>query len=59
MTVQRPLLPGREEFENELRDLLTKDVPADRNGYPSPSAIRKADDLVAKILSLYDRCANR
>lgn len=51
---QRPISSNREEFEMELRDLLTKDV---RGTLPSPTELKKADDLISKILALADRYA--
>lgn len=56
---QKALTEGREEFELELRDLLSKDLPTDRDGFPKSSELRKADTLVQAILDLFDRCAGR
>lgn len=56
---QRAISDGREQFELELRDLLTKDLPSDAAGYPMPSALRKADTVIDQILRLYDRYAKQ
>jgi hypothetical protein len=54
---QRAITEGREQFELELRDLLTKDLPEDAKGYPMPSALRKADTVIDQIMRLYDKHA--
>lgn len=54
---QRPITEGRDAFELELRDLLTKDLTEDAHGFPMPSALRKADTVIDQILKLYDKHA--
>jgi hypothetical protein len=54
---QRAITEGREQFELELRDLLTKNLPEDAKGYPASSSLRKADVTITRILELFDRYA--
>lgn len=53
---QRPIRDQREEFELELRALLTKEA-GERE--PTTSELRKADGLALRILDLYDKYAGR